>query len=311
MNANQDQEYQEINENQIEENHPIINVQTSPSIQTAAQSHISLINVLPHDKIPGGFMNMIGFSYILTGLNLILFGLFLFLKIDDDLDWAYSLTIIPFYLLLASIGVCFNGIISHPSQNYQDLGKHMTLCTLLSNLLFIGLFVFLMMLKFDHLIKWDFTILFIPLYVALAITLFYICFIFPGLVDKDMKLYNEAFLILLYFFGVLVWIVTLHLKLDRLINWYNYKVFLVIFIVLGTHILLTIKNLFETENFMRSFQNFIFILLLTLSLVIIVMKLDGIIDKSWSTSCLPIFSLVLLIYGIEFKTIFEKYRSQI
>ena len=313
MNGHEDvdeENHQEVNENQIEENHPIINAPTLPTSQTAAHSQSSFANNFQHDKMQSTcILNLIGFSYILMGLNIVLFGLFLFLKIDQDLNWTYSLTCLPLYILLACIGICLHGVISHPSLNYQDLGKQLTLGTLDSNLILFSIFTLLITLKLDDLIRWDFTVIFIPLYIASAVTLFYICFIFPGLIDKEMKLYNEAFLLLLYFFGILVWIIMLQLKLDRFIHWYNFKVFLVLFIVLGTHILINIKNLFETENFMRSVQNFIFVVLLTFCFVIMVLKMDGMIDRSWSACCSPLFLLILLIYGVEFKTIFEKFRN--
>lgn len=300
----ENQPLQESNENQIEEDHPMVVIQALP---TAAQSQNSFKGDKQTSTIP--FINIIGVSYLIMGVNLVLFGLFLFLKMDEDIKWAYSFISIPFYIFLVSFGVCMSKILSHHSLNYNELGRNVTLFTLVSNALLCGVFILIMMLKLDNVVNWDYTIAFIPMYIGLAIALFYICFIFPGLIDKDMKLYNEAFLVLLYFFGILVWIIMLHLKLDRFINWYSYKVFLVLFVVLGTHILLTIKNIFENENFLRSFQHFVFVLLITLCLIIIVLKMDGMIEKSWSISCLPMFLLSTVIYGIEFQTIFEKFRN--
>lgn len=304
QNIDQEQQTQDPNENEIEEHHPI---NQNPTIPTAAHSQISFDRYKKNGL--KSFMNGIAISYFLMGMTLLLFGLFLCLRLDDDLDWKYSIVGIPFSLFITSTTVCFYKIICHPSLNYQDLGKHLTLFSVTSGLSLIGVTEFLLMLRLDNFIRWDYTIIFVPLYIGLSISLFYICFIFPGMIDKEVKLYNEAFLVSLYYFGSLVWIIMLNLKLDGYIHWYNYKVFLVLFIVLGTHLMLSVKKLFETENLMGSFQNFIFVLIMTFCLMILVMKIDGLIDKSWCTSCLPLLSLILLTYAVNFNTIFEKFRN--
>ena len=213
MNQHLDQEQQEHdpNDNQMEETQPIILVPIQhTTIPTAAHSQISCENL--------GFksiMNIIGISYFLMGINLIVFGLFLFLRLDGDLDWHYSIIGIPFSLFLMSTSVCLYKIISHPSLNYQDLGKYLTLFCVMMSLALLGITEFLLMLRFDHVFKWDFTVIFIPIYIGLAIILFYICFIFPGMIDKEVKLYTEAFLVSLYYFGCLIWIIMLNLKLVK------------------------------------------------------------------------------------------------
>lgn len=295
---------QMFNENQTEEHH-LINIENIPHQPTAAHSQISS-NKNPESS---SFLNLINGSYLLMGLNLVLFGLFLFFRLDKDLEWTFSAIAIPFYFFEICFSICLVKIVSHPILNYRDLGKHLTLFTVIANTILVSIFMFLLMLKLDSFLKCDFTIIFIPLYIGMAISLFYICFIFPGLIDKDLKLYDEAFLLLLYFFGIMVWAIMLNLRLDNFIHWFNFKIFLVLFIVFGTHILISIKGLFETENFLRSLKRFILILLITFSFILIVMKMDDMIEKSWAIICIPMITLIMLVYGMYFEIIFEKFRN--
>lgn len=304
---NQDQQTnsdQTFNENQIEEHHSIL-VKTMPNVLNSQNPHIS--TSVGRNSSFFQFLNIITGTYLMMGISLILFCLFLVLKIDGDLSWKFSIVALPFYVFLLNCGICLYKIISHPILDYKDLGKHLTLFTIISNIILLGVFSLLLMLKLDGFLDCDYTFVFLSLYVGLAITLFYVCFIFPGLIDKELNLYNEAFLVLLYYFGIMVWLIMLNLRLDNFIHWFNYKVFLVLFIVLGTHILLNIKVIFESENLIKSSQNFIFVLLLSFCLVIVVMKLDNNIEKSWTLVCAPIFSVILLVYGLQFTTIFEKF----
>lgn len=150
----------------------------------------------------------------------------------------------------------------------------------------------------------DFKFSFGVAYIGLILFSFFICFIIPGLLDKTVKMYNTAVLLLLYFIATLIFLLLLQSK-----NEINYKIFIPFYAVFGTHLILSGGKLFDNKGnkFFDNFKNFAFVLFLIVSIVIITLKAENVIGLSWTLCYLPLFVVILVAVTDEFSEVLEKY----
>lgn len=261
-----------------------------------------------NEKSKNPIFTLITSTYLLSSLLILMFFVFFLLKVENEIKWSYSLIFIPLYFCLISLTAFFVGLINHPKSNFHGMGRYFFQFTVISDLVLICLALICLNLKIDGIYFQSFSLAFTFAYSAFAISFIFICFLFPGLLDKEVKLYDLAFLIMFYFFALFNSCLLIHLKIDGFGGWMNFKAFIPLYAVLGTHLLLSVKNLFEKDKFINNFKFFIFLLCFCVSLGILIMKMDGIIDKGWAVCCVPLFSMVLLVFMIELHDIFEKYR---
>lgn len=150
----------------------------------------------------------------------------------------------------------------------------------------------------------DFKYSFGVAYIGLIIFSFFICFIIPGLLDKTVKMYNAAILLLLYFIATLIFLLLLQSK-----NEINYKIFIPFYAVFGTHLILSAGKLFDNKNniLFENFKNFAFVLFFIVSIVVITLKVENMIGLSWTLCYLPLFVMIMVAMTDEFPEVLEKY----
>mmetsp|Transcript_33293 Transcript_33293/g.37819 ORF Transcript_33293/g.37819 Transcript_33293/m.37819 type:complete len:324 (-) Transcript_33293:469-1440(-) len=103
-----------------------------------------------------------------------------------------------------------------PTSPIQSLGRTVLMITAFSASGLLIAFYLLLSLKVDQVWIKDcsYAIVFIPIYTFLFISAFFICFIFPGLVDPSIRAYREACLLLTYYVSIIVSVFLLINKLD-------------------------------------------------------------------------------------------------
>ena len=255
--------------------------------------------------------NFIIIAYICAISSLIAFIALLAMKLDHMVQLNNMEIILPFIIFLLFCDLLCNKIIAHPSNNFTGLGKFFLYFTHNTCFLFIFLFVLIMGFKLDESISLKFAFIFIPLDLIFAITFLFICFIFPGLLDKNIAMYQEAFLLISYYVFTLLTVVLLTIRLDELVHWNYYIVFIAELSLMFLHFLLILKNVLSDDKGKVGNE---LLKLLVLALVIIgfvfsLLKSDGILDISWKAVFVPVYILIIILTIQSSRSFLGSYKT--
>lgn len=239
-------------------------------------------------------------SSLLAGLLLLIsLILFLNLKLEAVLSlsakWLYSL--IPLVLLLTSLTISVSFAINNPYRHMKNLGKIMVTLLIFSVDVLVTVFNLLACLQADGVINIKHVTIFIPIFILIAVIFCFVCFITPGFLDTENRLYKEAALLLGYFFAVSSSIAFVSLRLDGLISWRWSSVFSPIFCVIGLHVIFLVKELTD-KNSRFEYSEPLTVLLGTTFLVLATIHLNlksrYQSSPSWSVIFSPIYILLTL-----------------
>ena len=254
--------------------------------------------------------NLIIIAYICAISALITFITFLTMRLDQMIEMNNLEIILPFLLFLIFTDLLGNKMIAHPSNNLTGLGRFFLYFTHNTCCLFIFLFVLILGFRLDDNITLKFGFIFIPLDLIFAIMFLFICFIFPGLLDKNIAMYQEAFLISAYYLITLITVILLTVRLDEIIKWNYYKLFLPILIMMFMHWLLILKNLFNNRVSLElELLKLSTLLVIIVGIILPILKCDGIVAIGWKVAFIPLYLLIIILAIQSSRSFLNLYKN--
>lgn len=253
--------------------------------------------------------NLMIIAYIFCVVSLIIFLVFITLKLDKFMDFDNFFEIIlPFFAFLLFGDLLCNKLIGifNARSDVSSLGSFMLYFTHNSFFIFIFLFVLLLSFKLSDLMSLNFSFIFIPIDMIFAIMFLFVCFIFPGLMDKQNEMYQEAFLLVAYFCMTLITIIFLTVRLDSVIQWKYYEIFIGEFTLFVLHFLLILKHMITKKtNFDIELFKLACLVLVILGILLPALKVDEILDFSWFLIFIPIYVMTLFVVIQSSKYVFS------
>jgi len=255
--------------------------------------------------------NLIVASFIFAIASLMAFLILLTMKLDQHIQFDNLIVVIPFLVFLMFAALLCNKMIGHPSNNFTGLGKFFLYFTHNTCFFFIFIFVLILGFKLDDMISLKYSFIFIPLDLIFAIMFLFICFIFPGLLDKNIAMYQEAFMLSSYYFITLISVVLLTIRLDEVVHWSYYKLFIAELSLMTLHVCLIIKNLCSVNrgNLETECLKICLLVAMILGMLFPLFKLDGIIDISWKLAFIPLYLLMIGMAVLSTKSLLGLYRN--
>ena len=225
-----------------------------------------------------------------------LYFLYLNLKLEDRLlhtsRWTHSNVLL--ILFLGAFTAHIHQSIHNPRQQMKNSGQIVIMILVCSTDVLLLAFNLLATLQADGLISMRYLLMFIPLLLLSVVLYFYICFIMPGFLDNESRLYKEAFLLTCYYTAALTTVIFLTLKLDNLIIWKYTVVFSPVYSAFGLHGLYIFAE--QLSKKVRTDLQEVFVL--TLSVVFLTLaatKADSVKQNkqnlSWFAVLTPIYLL--------------------
>lgn len=278
-----------------EERNGFINTYHPPENFPASnfQENIMIVNEQNNKKIK--FMDYIyAILFILGMVNFVLFLVLAILKMDKSIEWSNFQVSLNFHFSALSFFFLSNILICDNSKFFQNcFGKFFLMITV--NLMFILLmsFMFFLTLKMDGIINWGYSQIFIPIYVIIILTFLFLCFIMPGLVNPEVKMYKEAIVGTLHYISGVIIFTLVFLKLDGKTNSDYSIIFIIEEIILVIHFIMNYKY----QNDMKllyKIENFALILFFLISFVLVGIKLDDVFQERWIFVAIPVYCICIL-----------------
>ena len=256
--------------------------------------------------------NLIVVAFFFALASLLSFLVMLTMKLDQNVQFDNLVVLIPFLVFLMFATLLCNKMIAHPSNNFTGLGKFFLYFTHNTCFFFIFIFVLVLGFRLDEMISLKYSFIFIPLDLIFAIMFLFICFIFPGLLDKNIGMYQEAFMLSSYYFFTLLTIVFLTIRLDEVVHWSFYKIFIAELSLMTLHLILIIKNIFGINRATAETEllKVCVLLMMILGMLLPLLKLDGFIDLSWKLAFIPLYLLMILVAVLSTKSLLGLYRNE-
>lgn len=255
--------------------------------------------------------NLIIITSFFAATSIITFLILMTLKLDQMIKLNNFKTFLPFLSFLLFTNLVFNKMIGHPKNNFTGLGKFFLYFTHNTCFLFIFLFIVLLALRIDESITLKYSFVFFPLDLIFAIVFLFICFIFPGLLDKNIAMYQEAFLVIAYYLLTLITMILLMARLDEIMKWDYYKLFIGELSLMFLHFCLIVKNLLTNKGQLTNeLLKLTIIILIIFGILFPILKVDGFVDFSWKVGFIPIYMLVLLVSVVSSKSFLNLYQTE-
>jgi hypothetical protein len=246
-------------------------------------------------------INWIAWTFCISFFSLATFEVFLTMGLESDNfikeEPKYKFLNIPLQMFLFFFSISLNGSIYGIVKNYTNLGKFFILFTFNSIMILIMIFVLFLTLKLDQNLTGPYSLFFSPLYVTFITIFVFICFIFPGMIDKEIQMYKEAFLLTCYFIVYIMIVLMLALKLDQAFNPTTNQIFYPFYGLTGIHLLLTLSNLKNKKA--QVARDAFLIIGLWLSVFVLCSKLDQLFSWSWGVTMIfpEIYTFYVFIIG--------------
>lgn len=237
--------------------------------------------------------------FILMWIFFAIFLIFFVLRLDKNISMSYIILFMPLFFGVALSNICLNIYMREVTLNYLQLAKFFVLFTL--NCVFLLLIAFLVLLvaKIEESLNLaNFSLVLVPIYIIYLITLVFLCFLFPGLLDKDLAMYREAFFITCYYLATLVTIIMLNLKIDWNIGFSYLGIFSGLFGVLVLQLAFQMKDLVE-YGFVNKIVEFCHVLVVLVFFVGLGLKFDG-LKVEWAFIATP--AVFLFFYYLAYST---------
>lgn len=247
---------------------------------------------------------LITITIIMIFCSLLIFTILLPLELDENINLNSYIIMMPLFISILLGFILGNKIIAHPIHNYLKLAKFFLYFTLNSTLFLILLFSILIALKFEGILPINYATVFIPIFVVFFLIFVFISFILPGLLDKEIGMQKEAFLIICYFLIGLTTSIILCLRLDEITNWKYFNIFIGLFIIGSVHLFQNIIDLFKNKDKI-TFLNELILIFLFFGLVLILLKVDGILNINWKIIFITIYLLLVLIFAKSIKLLIK------
>jgi hypothetical protein len=270
-------------------------------------THAGKEALIDHFKLPkrGSLgvkgINWIGWTFCISFFCLATFEVFLTICLENENfireEPKYKFFNIPLQLFLLFFSISMNGSIYGIVKNYTNLGKFFILFTFNSLLILIMIFVIFLTLKLDQNLTGPYSLFFMPLYLTFITIFFFICFIFPGMIDKEIQMYKEAFLLTCYFIVYIIIVLLLALKLDQVLNLTYNQILSPFYGLIGIHLILTLSNIKNKKSLLA--RDAVLIIGLWLSVFALCSKQDQLVPWSWAVTMIfpEIFTFYVFIIG--------------
>lgn len=241
-------------------------------------------------------VNWTAWTFCISFFSLATFEVFLALGLESDNfikeETKYKYLNIPLQLSLVFLSISLNGSIYKLVKNYTNLGKFFILFTFNSIVMMTMIFIIFLTLKLDQDLSGPYSLFFCPLYATFITIFIFICFIFPGMIDREIQMYKEAFLLTCYFIVYIAVILMLVLKLDQVVKLTCNEVFYPYYGLSAVHFILNLSNLKNKK--LLFFRDSALILGLCLAVLSICSKHDQLFSYSWGVAM--IFPEIITFY---------------
>ena len=184
--------------------------------------------------------------FLLMWISFALFLIFFVLRLDKNINMSYIILFTPLFFGVILLNIYLNLYFKEVTLNYLQLAKFFVLFTLNCVFLLAMTFLILLVAKMEEALNLaSYSLVLVPIYAIYIITLIFLFFVFPGLLDKDLAMYREAFFIICYYLASLFTIVLLNLKIDGNIGFSFIVIFAGLFVVLGLQMAFLMKDLIQ------------------------------------------------------------------
>jgi len=240
----------------------------------------------------------------LIGIIVFLFVFMLKLALMNSFSWFYLLlpallTIIP-YTISVNLLVRSIDIISEQCSWFKYIIVNLTT---LSTVTYLVLFCF----KMEKLIITTWLLLSLPLFMTIIVASLFLIFLIPDYIAN--KYYFETTLILIYIIAIFIFTYLINYKIDNLGNktaaQFTYiNIFIVLFLATGLHFVYSLFIIFSCyrEKLLKRLFNFMGVLFLIISLILIVLILEKSINLN---SYVPVLILLLSIISFAIFIMFK------
>jgi hypothetical protein len=218
------------------------------------------------------------------------FTLLTLFKLEDVIEIGWLPLCIPLAIGLAIIPVTVHIFLYILSSNLKTAGNLITIIAVYLVAIGAGVSFILISAKMDEAIDADWAVAFVPSWITVMILLCYGFFICPGLTDASVALHRQAFLIILYMLGILVFSILACLKLSEETD----AVWGVIFTPIWTVVFINFLSM-AWEKAMDVKIEVGAVLSATTGLVLISLRLDG-ISVPWAIVMLPFWVLLIAVF---------------
>jgi len=277
--------YQAIENQRVPENP----VQSPAQISIQNPIEIPISDTTPPEKFSICFFISISF-YILTILSLFVFGALLILKLDEDITWSFLKVMVFFYFGMACLLLLANITVVKNSRLFTNfLGKCFLIFCLNSLIVMAICFGVLLTFRLKGDIEWSYSVIFIPIYFIMSIIFIFICFIIPGLVDSNVKMYKEAIIISSQYFACLLTVILVLFKIDENLKLYYFEIFILEEIMLLVLFVVQIVKFQNDASKYLQIENLGIIFALFAGFLLLGLKCDDVIEGAWKFVMIPFY----------------------
>lgn len=238
--------------------------------------------------------------FILMWISFALFLIFFVLRLDKNINMSYIMLFTPLFFGITLLNIYLNLYLNEVTLNYLQLAKFFVLFTLNCAFFLVIIFLVLLVAKMEVVLNLtNYSLVLVPIYAIYIITFIFLCFVFPGLLDKDLAMYREAFFITCYYLASLLTIVLLNLKIDCNIGFSFMMIFAGLFGVFGLQMAFLMKDLVN-YGFLNKILDVLHLFLVMLFFVGLALKLDGLLKAEWIFVAIP--AVFLFLYYLAYST---------
>ena len=123
-------------------------------------------------------------------------------KMEDALDTLWTIISIPalWCIILIPIGIQY--YVSLTSRQIMKLGNIVMIFTAYASSTGLIVLILVVSLKLDGLLEGSWAFIFSPIWFIIFVFTIFSCFMCPGLVDKNINMHRQAFLLFNYIVGM-------------------------------------------------------------------------------------------------------------
>ena len=165
-------------------------------------------------------------------------------------------------------------------------------------MMLVSIFIVLLSLRLDNNFRGSYEALFAPLYVLAAVALCFLCFILPGLMHRDVRLYKETFLMIAYYTCGILAAVNISLKLDDNFDGKAIETIIPLMVAGALHLVLIVGRIVKDKG-LANYKELLVVLFLHASIIMSAINFDFQEEEEgkvvpWTIIFIPAYLLTLV-----------------
>lgn len=219
-------------------------------------------------------------------LSQTLYSILLACKLEDALAAPWMIVSIPalWCIILIPIGIQY--YVSLKSRQIMKLGNIVMIFTAYASSTGLIVLMIVVSLKLDDHLEGSWAFIFAPIWFIIFVFSIFSCFMCPGLVDKNIQMQRQAFLLFNYIVGIFATSILLALKLDESLGGGYGMASLPLFVSFGLHYITLLYTQVKRKVFLLA--EILYITAIMSTLVMCSLRLDG-ISIPWLCAMLPMW----------------------